>query len=359
MSSDTPVRTTGFLRPCCHIRPRCTTLLQVAPPSPRPGSLLPGSRRGRALRVLAVPALLAVAVTAAAPGGLRLGLGLLQGSDADAHQVVPGDTLWDLAQRAGVTVQRLKALNHLAGDTIVVGQLLQLPGAGADATPAPDIGTDTSTPAPSTRSYVVVTGDTLTAIAARGGVSATAVKTLNHLPADGTVQLGATLLLPAPAVSAAASAVAPPELSVGGMAGSRLLLAAQPAFSRTEVRQLVRDEAVRQGVPADLALAVAYQESGFTHAVVSSTDAVGVMQLMPATADWIGPAALGRRIDRYEVHDNVAGGVALLRVLLRVTDTRTAVAAYYQGLAQVRRRGLLPETQTYVANVLALRQRFG
>ena len=36
-----------------------------------------------------------------------------------------------------------------------------------------------------------------------------------------------------------------------------------------------------------------------------------------------------------------------------------AAAAYYQGLASVQRIGMLPETQRYVANVMALRSRFG
>jgi hypothetical protein len=40
-------------------------------------------------------------------------------------------------------------------------------------------------------------------------------------------------------------------------------------------------------------------------------------------------------------------------------DEGRAVASYYQGPSSVRRLGLLPETQRYVANVTALRSRFG
>ena len=40
-------------------------------------------------------------------------------------------------------------------------------------------------------------------------------------------------------------------------------------------------------------------------------------------------------------------------------DEATAIASYYQGEASVRAVGMLPETQRYVANVLALRGRFG
>ena len=344
----------------------------MAPPLRRPGSALLGSGRGRALRVLALPALLAVATTAAAPGALDL----LRGG---SHRVVAGDTLWQLAQSSGTSVQAIKDANHLDSDTIMVGELLQLPGAGADATAAtvPVV----SGPTGGTRSYVVVAGDTLTGISARYGVNATAVRTLNHLPADGTVQLGATLQLPTtaaePPLSSTAGVTAPDGRTTTtpgragstatttvkaaarpGIAGSRERLALEPVLTHAQVGELVRAEAVRQGVPADLAQAIAFQESGFTQAVVSSTNAVGVMQLMPATAAWIGPTVLGRSIDRFEVGDNIAGGVALLKVLLRVTDTSTAVAAYYEGLAQIRAHGLYRDTRAYVASVLALRARF-
>jgi hypothetical protein len=53
--------------------------------------------------------------------------------------------------------------------------------------------------------------------------------------------------------------------------------------------------------------------------------------------------------------------VMLLAHLLRATggDPAEALAAYYQGLESVRARGVLPDTQHYVDNVMALRSRFG
>jgi len=56
---------------------------------------------------------------------------------------------------------------------------------------------------------------------------------------------------------------------------------------------------------------------------------------------------------------NVQVGVALLGQLLREFhgDERLAVAAFYQGAKAVREHGLYDETKTYVANVLALRNR--
>ena len=54
-------------------------------------------------------------------------------------------------------------------------------------------------------------------------------------------------------------------------------------------------------------------------------------------------------------------GVLYLQHLLRETggDENSAIAGYYQGLGSVRSRGLFDDTQRYVANVQALRSRFG
>jgi soluble lytic murein transglycosylase-like protein len=76
------------------------------------------------------------------------------------------------------------------------------------------------------------------------------------------------------------------------------------------------------------------------------------MQLMPGTAQWIGPALVGRRLDTTNASDNIEGGVAYLAYLQRQTGSRRlAIAAYYQGLGGVTSRGLLPETEVYVASV--------
>lgn len=319
---------------------------------------VPSSRALRALRVPALLVAIALAGTAAAPGHLS--------PSSDRHRVVVGDTLSELAVHYGTTVAALQSLNGLASDRILLGQLLLLPGAQEEATTAA-----AAPAAPTTTSYTVVVGDTLTGIAARAGTTMAAVRALNPLPADGTVVLGQRLRLPAPPAPPAPASSDAATLTTGegplapvsprytaAVARSRTLLAAEPVTPRGTASDLLRAEALRQGVDPSLALAVAYQESGFLHALVSRTDAVGVMQLMPGTADWVGPALVGRRIDRYDVRDNVIGGVALLRALLRVTDTSSAVASYYQGLARTQRGVLLADTRLYVASVLALRDRF-
>ena len=115
-------------------------------------------------------------------------------------------------------------------------------------------------------------------------------------------------------------------------------------------------------MPGSLAAAIGWQESGFNNAMVSSANARGVMQVMPGTWDWVqANLSRNRRLDPGSATDNVRAGSLYLGQLLRETrgDPALAAAGYYQGLASVRRIGMLPETRRYVANVLALRSRFG
>ncbi|MGH3132084.1 MAG: lytic transglycosylase domain-containing protein, partial [Gaiellaceae bacterium] len=112
------------------------------------------------------------------------------------------------------------------------------------------------------------------------------------------------------------------------------------------------------GVDARLVRALAWQESGYQQHLVSSAGALGVMQVTPATWDFVETVLIGRSIPR-TADGNIRVGVAFLAHLLRSFkgDERLALGAYYQGARSVRQRGLLRETRLYVANVLALRTR--
>ena len=98
-----------------------------------------------------------------------------------------------------------------------------------------------------------------------------------------------------------------------------------PTFA--QAWNLVRSTARRLGVPPDLALAVAFQESGLQQREVSPTDAVGIMQIEPYTANWLS-AYTGRRIDRFDAASNVYAGTDLLRLLLGEAPRREAIAGY-------------------------------
>ena len=82
------------------------------------------------------------------------------------------------------------------------------------------------------------------------------------------------------------------------------------------------------------------------------------MQVTPATWDYVEVVLLGRRIPN-TLSGNVQVGVAYLRQLLREFrgDVRLALAGYVQGPRSVRTRGLVLETENYVAGVLALSRR--
>ena len=94
---------------------------------------------------------------------------------------------------------------------------------------------------------------------------------------------------------------------------------------------------------------------------VSPANARGVMQLLPGTWNWVQDQLAGRRLDPSSALENVHAGSMYLRQLLADAngDQALALASYYQGSASVRSIGMLPETQRYVADVMALRARFG
>ena len=110
-----------------------------------------------------------------------------------------------------------------------------------------------------------------------------------------------------------------------------------------------------------LAAAIAWQESGFNNDMVSSANARGVMQVMPGTWDYVQQNLAQRPLDPASATDNVHAGVMYLKQLLNQSggDEATAVAGYYQGISSVQNRGMFDDTQKYVANVQALRSRFG
>jgi soluble lytic murein transglycosylase-like protein len=112
-------------------------------------------------------------------------------------------------------------------------------------------------------------------------------------------------------------------------------------------------------VDPSLALAIGWQESGWNMRAVSGVDAIGAMQVMRYTGSYVAADVVHRPLNLFNAQDNITAGVALLSVLTHeASSTRQAVAGYYQGLQSVRDHGKYASTKAYVANVMALRQRY-
>lgn len=190
-------------------------------------------------------------------------------------------------------------------------------------------------------SYTVLPGDTATGLATRFHAWTAELVALNHLGPDARLRVGQRLRIPV-------VRTATPR--------DRRDAATSPP-SREEVRSTVVRLSRRHGVDPQLGLAVAWQESGWQMQHTSSAGAIGAMQVLRGTVDWMETYA-GRPLRPRRLRDNVEAGVLLLRLLEDLTDSRRhQVAAYYQGLGAVRRHGLYDESVRYVANVLAIKRR--
>ncbi|MDQ3672000.1 MAG: peptidoglycan-binding protein [Actinomycetota bacterium] len=128
-----------------------------------------------------------------------------------------------------------------------------------------------------------------------------------------------------------------------------------PPANRDAVRAAIDRWARHYGVDPALARALAWMESGFQQDVVSNVGALGVMQLLPETWEFVDTVLLGVRTPRtYE--GNVRAGVRYLRWQLDEFggNRRLALAGWYQGARAVREIGLYDDTKLFVRVVLQL-----
>ena len=112
---------------------------------------------------------------------------------------------------------------------------------------------------------------------------------------------------------------------------------------------MAKDAARRHGVPEDLFLRLVHQESGFNSAARSNKGAIGLAQLMPATAAKLG-------VDPHDPFQNLEGGARYLaQQYKKFGSWRLALAAYNAGPAAVEKhKGVPPynETRNYVRVIL-------
>lgn len=118
----------------------------------------------------------------------------------------------------------------------------------------------------------------------------------------------------------------------------------------TDLGELIDRVSDNEGVDKDLVRSVIQTESNFNHNARSQDGAIGLMQLMPETADELG-------VDPENPSQNVKGGVKYLGNMMdRYDNLEDALAAYNAGPEAVDRHGGVPpfdETQEYVKKVLS------
>jgi LysM repeat protein len=190
--------------------------------------------------------------------------------------------------------------------------------------------------APPVTWHVVEPGEGFFSIAGRYHVSPWRLARRNGIPLTRVIHPGQRLALPEGA-----------RLSSPPTAG--------PPASRESVRAAIDRWSGVYGVDATLARALAWMESGFQQDVVSSAGAIGVMQLLPETWEFVDGVLLGVQTPR-NYRGNVRAGIRYLRWQLDEFrgDRRLALAGWYQGARAVRERGLFDDTKEFVRIVLAL-----
>lgn len=129
-------------------------------------------------------------------------------------------------------------------------------------------------------------------------------------------------------------------------------LDAEESTKEISLNDIFKEAAKKYNVSEDLLKAIGYHESRFQTDVVSQAGAIGVMQLMPSTAEYLGVE------DPRDPYQNIMGAAKLLGKLSEMYDGNQSLmlAAYNAGSGNVEKYGGIPpfkETQEYVAKVLA------
>lgn len=109
---------------------------------------------------------------------LKVPLKVVDFGDTELYQVKSGDTLYSIANKYGITLKELKAINNLTNDNLAIGQLLNVPSGLSFA-----------------NSYTVSPGDTLYSIAKKFGVDIESIKEKNGL-VNNMLKIGQKLIIP-------------------------------------------------------------------------------------------------------------------------------------------------------------------
>lgn len=143
-----------------------------------------------------------------------------------------------------------------------------------------------------------------------------------------------------------------PREAAAALAASPWATVARP--SRAVLEQMADRIALSHGVERRTVRALVSVESGWNPLAISPKGAMGLMQLMPATARQYGVR------DPFDPEENLQAGIRHLRSLLTRLEVPEALAAYNAGESAVRRYGGIPpyrETEAYVRRIVSLVRR--
>ena len=344
----------------------------------------PDPSRGRWALLLGFGALAIGGAAIAVPAG---------SAGAATVEVLPGQTLSQLAEAYGTTVSTLTATNGIANPNLIVaGTFLVVPtatgsttssntpsGGPSAATPSsPSVATASATTSDGT-SVLVSAGDNLSSIAARYGTTVAALARANGIGDPNLIIAGTRLVVPvagAPTPSSAAgaastaatssTAAAPTTTTAGtgataassvtnGTAAGGLPSALVDDPTKLALQPIFSYWAEQFGLPSSLLEAMCWWESGWQSGVTSVTGAQGIGQLEPATVSAMQSQIGTWSLEPYTATDNIEMAAAYLHDLMVDTGGTPglALASYYQGLASVEKIGLLPSTEQYVSGIEA------
>ncbi len=204
--------------------------------------------------------------------------------------------------------------------------------------------------------YTVRWGDTLSNIALRYHTTYPTLARVNNIRNVNLIFVNQQLCIPVRQSSSARGGWIPSGIAANGSV-RWYDYSALDWSSRPQVQSLLHRAAADFGLPANLLLAIAWQESGWYQHVIAWDGGIGVMQIMPYTAVSIN-VGTGIRRDPYHLWDNIMLGAQYLRWLWNSFHGNLfkIISGYNEGGWNVIHRGIF--NWRYVNNVLSLMQRF-
>ncbi|MET1155994.1 LysM peptidoglycan-binding domain-containing protein, partial [Arthrobacter sp.] len=293
------------------------------------------------------------------------------------YTVKPGDTLSGIAARHGMSLGAVLSANNLKVTSVIhPGQKIKVSGGSVSSASTSSKAPAKSNASAGSGSYTVKSGDTLSGIAGKLNVTLSSLLQASGLKSTSIIYPGQKIGVPGKASAsqtttsnvgtASAAPLVPstflhytyPEAVVSKANENKRLLLSTPQPSQAQMKDIIAETARKMGVDPKLALAHAYQESGFQQTAVSPANAIGAMQVIPSSGEWAS-GLVGRKLNLLDPYDNATAGVAIIRSLVSTSPSLDiAIASYYQGQYGVMTYGMYQDTKAYVASVKSHMKKF-